>query len=196
MLADEPGPSYHENPQAPTADPIAAARLPLRMRRGSESDAAPPGVIQLCAPGNRERVLSDASGRQCRRSHPSEPHNPAGERFGDDSFVGVSCRPAGVLVMEFSRELRNDVLGGRHHALGSTVEAATGQAGGRYRVGPGEIEVDAIKLVPFAAVTGADVRRAGEPDRETMRQRAAHAEPIDEDTLAYRIEFHAVSRGD
>jgi hypothetical protein len=36
------------------------------------------------------------------------------------------------------------------------------------------------------------VRRAGEPDRETLRRRAAHAGPIDEDTLVYRIEFHAV----
>jgi hypothetical protein len=47
--------------------------------------------------------------------------------------------------------------------------------------------------VPFAAVTAEDVRRAGEPDRETLRQRAAHAGPIDEDTLVFRIEFHAVT---
>ncbi len=66
--------------------------------------------------------------------------------------------------------------------------------GGRYRVGaPGEIEVDAIELVPFAAVTARDLQRAGEPDRETLRQRAAHAGPIDEDTLVYRIEFHAAT---
>jgi hypothetical protein len=31
------------------------------------------------------------------------------------------------------------------------------------------------------------------PDRETLRRRAAHAGPIDEDTLVYRIEFHAVA---
>ena len=68
--------------------------------------------------------------------------------------------------------------------------------GGRYRVGPGLIEVDAIELVPFAAITEADVRRAGEPDRETLRDRAAHAGPIDEDTLVYRIELHAVSPED
>ena len=59
----------------------------------------------------------------------------------------------------------------------------------------GEIEVDAIELVPFATITATDVRRAGEPDRETLRRRAAHAGPIDEDTLVYRIEFH-VSAGD
>jgi hypothetical protein len=49
----------------------------------------------------------------------------------------------------------------------------------RYRVGRGAIEVDAIELVRFAAVTGEDVRPAGEPDSETLRQRAAHAGPID-----------------
>jgi hypothetical protein len=81
-------------------------------------------------------------------------------------------------------------------ALGPSVEAATGQ-GGRARPGrPGAIEVDAIELVPVAAATREDVRRAGEPDRETLRQRAAHAGPIDEDTLVYRIEFHAVTPDD
>ena len=98
--------------------------------------------------------------------------------------------------MEFSRELRDDVLGRRYHAVGPAVEAATGQEGGRYRVGLGLIEVDAIELVPFAAITEADVRRAGEADRETLRDRAAHAGPIDEDTLVYRIELHAVSPED
>jgi hypothetical protein len=44
----------------------------------------------------------------------------------------------------------------------------------------------------FAAITEADVRLAGEPDRETLRRRAAHAGPIHEDTLVYRIEFHAL----
>ncbi|HKO26590.1 MAG TPA: hypothetical protein VJU80_03965, partial [Solirubrobacteraceae bacterium] len=68
--------------------------------------------------------------------------------------------------------------------------------GGRYRVGLGEIEVDAIELIPFSAITDADVRRAGEPDRETLRRRAAHAGPIDEDTLVYRIEFHSLSADD
>ena len=65
--------------------------------------------------------------------------------------------------------------------------------GGRYRVGLGVIEVDAIDLVPFSAITDADVRRAGEPDRETLRERAAHAGPIGEETLVYRIELHRVS---
>ena len=98
--------------------------------------------------------------------------------------------------MEFSRELRNDVLAGDITLSVRLWKRPRVKEGGRYRVGPGEIEVDGIELVPFAAVTREDVRRAGEPDRETLRQRAAHAGPIDEHTLVYRIEFHAVSPGD
>jgi hypothetical protein len=45
-------------------------------------------------------------------------------------------------------------------------------------------------VVPFASITEGDVRRAGEESREDLRTRAAHAGPIDEDTLVYRIEFH------
>ena len=109
---------------------------------------------------------------------------------------GLSCWPASVRVIEFSRELRNDVLAGDITLSVRLWKRPRVKEGGRYRVGPGEIEVDGIELVPFAAVTREDVRRAGEPDRETLRQRAAHAGPIDEDTLVYRIEFHAVSPGD
>ena len=98
--------------------------------------------------------------------------------------------------MEFSRELRSDVLAGDITLSVRLWKQPRVKRGGRYRVGPGEIEVDAIELVRFAAITGRDVRRAGEPDRETLRQRAAHAGPIDEDTLVYRIEFHKVSPDD
>jgi hypothetical protein len=94
--------------------------------------------------------------------------------------------------VEFSRELRNDVLAGDITLSVRLWKRPRVKQGGRYRVGPGEIEVDAIELVPFAAVTQEDVRRAGEPDREALRQRAAHAGPIDEDTLVYRIEFHTL----
>jgi hypothetical protein len=94
--------------------------------------------------------------------------------------------------VEFSRELRNDVLAGDITVSVRLWQRPKVKAGGRYRVGLGEIEVDSIELVPFATITAADVRRAGEPDRETLRRRAAHAGPIDEDTPVYRIEFHAV----
>lgn len=94
--------------------------------------------------------------------------------------------------MDFSRELRNGVLAGDITVSVRLWKRARVRRGARYRVGPGAIEVDAVELVPFAAVTAEDVQRSGEPDRETLRQRAAHAGPIDEDTLVYRIEFHAV----
>src|SRR5579859_5914082 len=95
--------------------------------------------------------------------------------------------------MEFSRELRGDVLAGDITLSIRLWTRPRVKEGGRYAVGLGEIEVDAIELVPFAAITEEDVQRAGEPDRETLRERAAHAGPIHEDTLVYRIEFHPVS---
>jgi hypothetical protein len=95
--------------------------------------------------------------------------------------------------VQFSRELRNDVLAGDITLSVRLWTRPQVKEGGRYRVGPGQIEVDAIELVPFAAITARDVRRAGEPDRDTLRRRAAHAGPIDDDTLVYRIEFHTVS---
>ena len=98
--------------------------------------------------------------------------------------------------MQFSRELRDDVLAGDITLSVRLWTRPKVAEGGRYRVGLGEIEVDAIELVPFSAITDADVRRAGEPDRETLRERAAHAGPIDEDTLVYRIEFHSLSAED
>jgi hypothetical protein len=94
--------------------------------------------------------------------------------------------------VDFSPELRDDVLGGDITLSIRLWTRPRVKEGGRYRVGPGEIEVDSVELVPFAAVTAEDVRRAGEPDRESLRRRAAHAGPIHEDTLVYRIEFHAV----
>ena len=59
-------------------------------------------------------------------------------------------------------------------------------------VGPATIEVDSMELLPFARISDADVRRAGEHDRESLRARAAHAGPIADETLLYRIAFHVV----
>jgi hypothetical protein len=98
--------------------------------------------------------------------------------------------------MEFSRDLREDVLAGDVTVSVRLWKRPRVCVGGRYRVGPGEIEVDAIELVPFAAVSREDLRRSGERDRAALRERAAHAGPIDEETLVYRIEFHAVRPGD
>lgn len=64
--------------------------------------------------------------------------------------------------------------------------------GGRYPVGPVHIEIDSLELVPFASISPTDVFRSGEHDRESLRGRAAHAGPITDDTLVYRVEFHLV----
>lgn len=95
--------------------------------------------------------------------------------------------------MEFSPELRSAVLAGDITVSIRLWQRPRVRQGGRYSVGPGQIEVDSIELVPFAAITPDDVLRSGEPDRETLRHRAAHAGPIGDDTLVYRVEFHALA---
>jgi hypothetical protein len=92
--------------------------------------------------------------------------------------------------VEFSRDLRDDVIAGDITVSFRLWQRPRVRAGGRYRVGPAQIEVDSVELVPFAAITPDDISRSGEPDRETLRQRAAHAGPVADDTLLYRIEFH------
>ncbi len=94
--------------------------------------------------------------------------------------------------MEFSKELREDVIAGDITVSFRLWRRPKVKAGGRYPVGSAYIEVDSVELIPFSAITAADVRRSGEPDRETLRRRAAHAGPIDDGTLLYRVEFHRV----
>jgi hypothetical protein len=97
--------------------------------------------------------------------------------------------------MEFSPELREDVITGDITVSYRLWQRPRVKVGGQYAVGPARIQVDSVELVPFAAITEADVRRSGERDRETLRHRAAHAGPVDDDTLLYRIEFHLVTDG-
>jgi hypothetical protein len=94
--------------------------------------------------------------------------------------------------VEFSQELRADVLTGRVTVSFRLWRRSKVKVGGRYRVEAGWIEVDSIDLVPFSSIDDADLRRSGEADRESLRRRAAHAGPIHENTLLYRVEFHAV----
>ena len=94
--------------------------------------------------------------------------------------------------MEFSRELRAAVMSGDITVSFRLWQRAKVRPGGRYRVGDGQIEVDSVELVPFSSIDADDVRRAGEADLESLRQRAAHAGPIRHDTLLFRIEFHAL----
>lgn len=94
--------------------------------------------------------------------------------------------------MQFSQDLRAAVLCGDITLSFRLWSRPKVKEGGRYRIEGGQIEVDSIELVPFSAIDEADVRRSGEADLEALRKRAAHAGPISEDTLLYRIEFHVV----
>jgi hypothetical protein len=94
--------------------------------------------------------------------------------------------------MQFSPDLREDVITGDITVSYRLWQRPWVKAGGRYAVGPAQIEVDSVELVPFSAISDADVRRSGERDREALRRRAAHAGPIEDDTLLYRVEFHLV----
>lgn len=94
--------------------------------------------------------------------------------------------------MQFSRELREDVISGAITVSFRLWSRPQVKVGNRYPVGPAQIEVDSIELMPFSSITAADFRRTGEPDIQTLRKRAAHAGPIEQDTLLYRVEFHVV----
>ncbi len=87
--------------------------------------------------------------------------------------------------MEFSRELREDVMSGDITVSFRLWRRPKVRESGQYPVGPVKIEVDSVELVPFASITAADIRRSGERDRESLRQRAAHAGPIADNTLLY-----------
>ena len=94
--------------------------------------------------------------------------------------------------MDFSPDLRPQVIAGDVTVSVRLWQRPRVRAGGRYRVGPATIEVDLIELVPLSSISSEDVQRAGELGLDTLRQRAAHAGPIADDTLVYRIEFHLV----
>jgi hypothetical protein len=94
--------------------------------------------------------------------------------------------------MQFSPELRERVADGRITLTFRLWSRPQVKEGGRYAVGGATIEVDSMELVPFSSVTRADVRREGERDREALRARTAHAGPVHDDTLVFRIEFHLV----
>ena len=93
----------------------------------------------------------------------------------------------------FSPELRDAVAAGDITVSIRLWQRAKVKAGGRYASHGFTVEIDSIELLPFSAVTADDVARSGEANLETLRQRAAHAGPITNDTLVYRIEFHVLN---
>jgi ASCH domain-containing protein len=92
--------------------------------------------------------------------------------------------------VQFSPELREAVASGDITVSIRLWSRPKVKVGGRYPTAGVTIEIDAIELLPFSAVGADDVRCSGECDRESLRLRAAHAGPITDDTLVYRIEFH------
>jgi hypothetical protein len=92
----------------------------------------------------------------------------------------------------FSRELRGAVARGEITVSIRLWSRPQVREGGRYPTCGVLIEVDSLELLPFSAVTADDVRESGESDLEALRTRAAHAGPIEDDTLVYRVEFHVV----
>ncbi|MCU1459000.1 MAG: hypothetical protein JWL73_3092 [Actinomycetia bacterium] len=94
--------------------------------------------------------------------------------------------------MQFSADLRDRVTDGRITVSYRLWSRPQVKVGGVYRRNAVTIRVDDIELVPFSSITDDDLARTGEPDLEALRHRAAHAGPIDDDTLVYRVEFHVV----
>ena len=94
--------------------------------------------------------------------------------------------------MRFSPELREGVASGDITVSIRLWQRPKVREGRRYESDGFQIEVDSVEMLPFSAVTAEDVSRSGESDREQLRKRAAHAGPVDEHTLVYRIEFHVV----
>jgi hypothetical protein len=94
--------------------------------------------------------------------------------------------------VQFSAELRDQVANGAITVSYRLWSRPKVKVGGVYRSGSATIEVDEIELVPFSSIGADDLARTGEADLEALRTRAAHAGPIDDDTLVYRVEFHVV----
>ena len=98
--------------------------------------------------------------------------------------------------VQFSPELRDRVADGTITVSYRLWSRRKVKVGGTYRSSSVVVEIDDIELLPFSSITDEDLARTGEPDLETLRRRAAHAGPIHDDTLVYRVEFHVVRQSD
>lgn len=104
------------------------------------------------------------------------------DRAGSRSVNGV----------QFSEDLRDEVAAGAITVSVRLWRRPKVRVGRRYPVAGAVIEVTSVELLPFSSITSADVRRSGEAGRDALRARAAHAGPIHDDTLVYRVEFRVV----
>lgn len=104
-------------------------------------------------------------------------------------MVASSWTCPSVEGVQFSPDLRDEVAAGAVTLSVRLWGRPKVRVGGRYPVAGALIEVTSIELVPFSSITTDDVKRCGESDREALRARAAHAGPVSDTTLVYRIEF-------
>jgi hypothetical protein len=95
--------------------------------------------------------------------------------------------------VQFSPELRDRVADGTITVSYRLWSRAKVKVGGVYRSGSVVIEVDDVELLPFSSINDEDLAQTGEADREALRRRAAHAGPVNDDTVLYRVAFHAVT---
>jgi hypothetical protein len=108
-----------------------------------------------------------------------------------ETSLPASGKIAGV---QFSVDLRDRVADGTITVSYRLWSRPKVKVGGLYKSGSVMIEVDAIELLPFSSIRNEDLARTGEPDLDALRRRAAHAGPIEADTLLYRVEFHVAAR--
>lgn len=97
--------------------------------------------------------------------------------------------------VQFSADLRDRVADGTITVSYRLWSRPMVKVGGLYRSGAATIEIDEIELLHLSSITDEDLARTGEPDLETLRRRAAHAGPIRDDTVLYRVEFHVADSG-
>lgn len=94
--------------------------------------------------------------------------------------------------VQFSADLRDRVADGTITVSYRLWSRPKVKVGGVYRSGSVMIEVEDIELVPFSSITDHDLAQTGEADIDGLRHRAAHAGPIKDDTVVFRVQFHVV----
>jgi ASCH domain len=92
--------------------------------------------------------------------------------------------------VQFSRDLRERVTDGTITVSYRLWARPKVKVGGVDRSTDVLIEIDDIDLVPFSSLTDEELAQTGEPDLEGLRRRTAHAGPVHDDALVYRVEFH------
>ncbi len=91
--------------------------------------------------------------------------------------------------MQFARPLRERVISGEIDCSVRIWKQPRVKVGGRYRVGPGEIEVDALLEISLADVTPELARRSGFKGTVDLLKVAKHGRG----ERVFLVEFHFVA---